>query len=126
MPQDEGTLFRVLFESLALRYAVEAEELAKVAGHGVEAIHIVGGGAKNEFLSRLTAGATGRIVHAGPIEAAAIGNVAIQAIAAGELANLAEARAMIARSFPIRTYEPSGDWTAARERFERLTAPMPI
>lgn len=126
VPQDPGTMFRVLFESLALRYAVAADELAKVAGHRIDAIHIVGGGAKNEFLSRLTAGATGRIVRAGPIEAAAIGNVAIQAIAAGELADLADARALIARSFPIRTYEPSGDWAAARERFDRLTAPMPI
>jgi rhamnulokinase len=121
VPEDTGTLFRVLFESLALRYAVATDELANVAGHRIDAVHIVGGGAKNEFLSRLTAGATGRIVRAGPIEAAAIGNLAVQAIAAGELANLAEARSLISRSFPVRTYEPAGEWAEARERFDKLT-----
>jgi sugar (pentulose or hexulose) kinase len=121
VPQDPGTLFRVLFESLALRYAVAADELAAVAGRHIDAIHIVGGGARNEFLCRLTAGATGRVVRAGPVEASVLGNVAVQAIAAGKLANLAEARELIARSFPIRTYEPAGEWAAARDRFERIT-----
>ena len=121
-PEEPGTLFRVLLESLALRYATVVDELAAVADRPIEAIHIVGGGTQNEFLSRLTAGATGRIVRAGPIEATAIGNLAVQAITAGELASVAEARELMRRSFPVRTYEPTGEWAEARERFEWLRA----
>jgi rhamnulokinase len=119
-PEDPGTLVRVLLESLALRYATAIDELAGVTGRRIDSVHIVGGGTKNELLSRLTAGASGRVVRAGPIEAAAIGNVAVQAIAAGELATIGQARELVARSFPIRTHEPTGDWTDARGRFERL------
>jgi rhamnulokinase len=122
-PAGPGTLFRILFESLALRYAIVADELASIAGRPLEAIHVVGGGSRNEFLCQLTADATGLLVHAGPAEATAIGNIAVQAIAAGELANVAEARDVIKRSFPRRTFEPAGDWSEARERFSRLTAP---
>jgi rhamnulokinase len=122
VPDDPGTLFRVLFESLALRFAAAADELATVAGRRIDAIHIVGGGVKNELLTRLTAGATGRMVHAGPIEATAIGNIAVQAIAAGELADIAQARALIRRSFPVKSYEPAGDWDEARARFGQLVA----
>ncbi len=122
VPQDAGSLFRVLFESLALRYATAVEELAGVADRRIEAIHVIGGGAKNKFLSQLTAGATGRIVRAGPVEATAIGNIVVQAIVAGELANIAEARALIRNSFPRETYEPAGEWDEARARFERMIA----
>jgi len=119
-PEEPGALFRVLLESLALRYATVVDELAAVADRRIDTIHIVGGGTQNEFLSRLTAGATGRIVRAGPVEATAIGNLVVQAITAGEIASLAEARELIRRSFPVRTYEPTGEWAEARERFERL------
>ena len=61
-------------------------------------------------------------MRAGPVEATAIGNLAVQAIAAGELASIAEARELVARSFPITTYDPTGDWAEARARFAALTA----
>ncbi len=128
-PEDTGTLVRVLLESLALRYGRAVDELAAASGHRVDAIHVVGGGANNRLLCRLTAGATGLPVRAGPVEATAIGNVAVQAIAAGELASVAEARELIARSFPVATYEPAGEWAEARARFAsivgRLPAPAP-
>ena len=94
-------------------------------GHPVEAIHVVGGGTNNKLLCRLTAGATGLPVRAGPVEATAIGNVAVQAIAAGELASIAEARDLIARSFPVATYEPEGDWAEARARFASIVGRSP-
>lgn len=116
-PGDTGTLIRVLLESLALRYAAALDQLAAASGRAIDGLHVVGGGSNNRLLCRLTAGATGLPVRAGPVEATAIGNLAVQAIAAGELASTAEARALAARSFPIATYEPEGDWAAARERF---------
>jgi rhamnulokinase len=126
VPQDDGTFVRVLLESLALRYAGAVDELALASGHPVEAIQVVGGGSNNRLLCRLTAGATGLPVRAGPVEATAIGNLAVQAIAAGELADVAEARALVARSFPITSHEPAGDWAEARARFAEVVArPLP-
>ena len=122
VPQDAGTLIRVILESLALRYAVAVDELARASGHPVEAIHVVGGGSNHRLLCRLTAGATGLPVRAGPVEATAIGNLAVQAIAAGELASVAEARELVARSFPVTAYDPEGDWAEARARFAALVA----
>lgn len=125
-PRDTGTLMRVLLESLALRYARAIDELAAASGHPIEAIHVVGGGANHRLLCRLTAGATGLPLRAGPVEAAAIGNIAVQAIAAGELGSVAEARELVARSFPITEYEPDGDWAEARARFSALALdPLP-
>jgi len=122
VPLDAGTLVRVLLESLALRYAVAVDELTGASGYPIEAIHVVGGGSNHRLLCRLTAGATGLPVRAGPVEATAIGNLAVQAIAAGELASVAEARDLVARSFPVTSHEPSGDWAEARARFGTLLA----
>jgi rhamnulokinase len=122
VPEDNGTLIRVLLESLALRYAVAVDELARASGHPVEAIQVVGGGSNNRLLCRLTASATGLPVRAGPVEATASGNLCVQAIAAGELASVAEARELVARSFPVTTYQPAGDWAEARARFAAVTA----
>lgn len=122
IPEDVGTLLRVILESLALRYSVAVAELGRAAGRSVEAIQVVGGGSRNHLLCRLTADATGLPVRAGPVEATAIGNLAVQAIAAGELADVAEARELVARSFPITSHAPAGDWTEARARFEALLA----
>jgi rhamnulokinase len=117
VPRETGALVRVILESLALRYAVAVDELAGASGHPIEAIHVVGGGSSHRLLCRLTAGATGLPVRAGPVEATAIGNLAVQAIAAGELASVAEARDLVARSFPVTSHDPSGDWAEARARF---------
>ena len=68
----------------------------------------MGGGAQNELLCRWTANAAGRPVLAGPVEAAAIGNLVVQAIALGELASIAEARELIRGSFEPVVYEPEG------------------
>jgi rhamnulokinase len=122
VPDDAGTLVRVLLESLALRYARGVEQLAAASGHRIEAVHIVGGGSNNRLLCQLTADATGLPVKAGPVEATAIGNIAVQAITAGDVASIAEARELTARSFPILSYEPSGDWSEARARFDAICA----
>jgi rhamnulokinase len=121
-PTDTPTLLRVIFESLALKYDWVVERLGEVSGRRVDQIHIVGGGSQNELLCQISADVSGRQVVAGPVEATAIGNIAIQAITAGELRDLAQARQLIARSFPMRTYQPSGDWSDARGRFGEMLA----
>ena len=122
VPPDAATLMRVLLESLALRYAAAIDQLSGAVGRPITGVHIVGGGANHRLLCHLTAGATGLPVRAGPVEATAIGNLAVQAIAAGQLASVAEARELAARSFTITSYDPSGDWTEARARFAAICA----
>ncbi len=125
VPEDTATLIRVLLESLALRYAAAVDQLAAASGQAVDGLHVVGGGSRHRLLCRLTANATGLPVSAGPVEATAIGNLAVQAIAAGELASVAEARELAARSFPITSFEPTGDWAEARGRFAAVCARSP-
>jgi rhamnulokinase len=122
VPADTPTLLRVILESLALSYAAVLDELTAVTAAPIEGIHVVGGGSSNTLLCQLTADVSGRPVTAGPVEATAIGNIAIQAISAGELSGITEARELVARSFPTVTYEPSGDWSEARARFAALRA----
>ena len=121
---------RCCLESLALRYrwVVNAlEDLlasAGSAGNGVTgprltSIRIVGGGSQNRLLNQFTADACGRTVVTGPVEAAALGNVMMQAVATGHLKNVAEGRAAIARSIEQETFEPrpSAGWDDAYARF---------
>jgi rhamnulokinase len=106
VPQDKGGFVRCILESLALKYRFLIERIRIITGAQPEVLHIVGGGSQNELLNQFTADATGLPVLAGPVEATALGNIAVQAIAAGQIANLAEARALVARSFPLKEYRP--------------------
>ena len=82
-------------------------------------IHIIGGGSKNELLDQFAADATGRTVVTGPIEATALGNVLVQALALGHIGSIAEGREVIARSFELKTFTPrdTAAWDAAYERY---------
>jgi len=103
-PQTPGEFARTILESLAERYRQVLESLETLTGRRFNTIHIVGGGSRNALLNQLAANATRRVVVAGPSEATAIGNVLIQAIGAGELSGLAEARAMVRRSCEVEVY----------------------
>ena len=110
-----------LASSKRVTSSIADTKLSAVTGQDIERIHIVGGGSQNELLCQMTANASKREVVAGPVEATAIGNISIQAITSGELGDLSEARELIARSFPMKTYEPKGFfWREARERFAEL------
>ena len=94
--------------------------LETVTGQSISAIRVIGGGSRNRVLNQFTADATGRRVIAGPVEATAIGNIAVQLLATGAAASLAEARALIDRSFPTDVFEP-GDrepWDRECARFQ--------
>jgi rhamnulokinase len=121
-PGDIGALVRCILESLALKYRWVLERLEEMLGRRISRVHIVGGGTRNELLSQLAADAMQRPVIAGPVEATAIGNIMIQAIAIGEIGSLAEAREIVAASFPTTTYEPGpvDDWDEAYARYVKL------
>ena len=123
-PAEPGAIVRCILESLALGHARAIRLLDEATGVAPGEIHVVGGGARNELLCRWTASAAGLPVLAGPVEAAAIGNLVVQAIALGELASIGEARELVRASFEPAVYEPEGSpqWSEARERFQALTA----
>ncbi|MGC9971461.1 MAG: rhamnulokinase family protein [Bryobacteraceae bacterium] len=119
VPEGPAQMSRTILESLALRYRQVLESLESLLGRELKVIHIVGGGSRNQVLNQFVADATGRTVVAGPSEATALGNVLVQAIGSGEFTGLAEARQLIARSFPVITVKPQAgaDWDGAYERF---------
>lgn len=105
-PQSKGEVVRCVLDSLALRYRSTVEDLDELLGRTHDPIHIVGGGCQNKLLNQLTADATGRTVVAGPIEATAIGNVLVQAMARGFVDSIEEARSIVRNSFELETYQP--------------------
>lgn len=106
VPVTPGQFVRTVLESLALYYARTLTKLEELTGQKVTTLHIVGGGTRNDLLNQLTADATGRTVITGPVEATAIGNVLIQALALGHLGSAAHLREIVEASFPTRTFTP--------------------
>jgi rhamnulokinase len=106
VPETKGEIVRCALESLALAYRFVAEGLDEMVGRHLPTLHIIGGGSQNKLLNQFAADATGRTVVAGPVEATAIGNLLVQAIALGYVTNLAEGRALVRRSFEVETYVP--------------------
>jgi len=121
-PDGPGEMIRVCLESLALTYRQTLARIEACTGRRAEVIHVVGGGTQNRHLCQWTADATGRVVVAGPIEATAAGNVAVQAVATGVLADLKAARKLIRQSFDVAVFEPAETdrWDEAYHRFEQL------
>lgn len=105
-PQSVGAIVRCALDSLALKYRWTLDTLQDITDRTIHTLHIVGGGAQNTLLNQLAADATGRVVHAGPIEATAIGNVLLQARSQNLIGSLDELRAIVRASFAIQTYEP--------------------
>lgn len=107
IPENIAQVSSVIYNSLAVCYAKTIDEIQALTKKQYDAIHIVGGGANADYLNHLTANACKKKVFSGPTEATAIGNIASQMIAGGELENILEARACVYRSFPIAVYEPA-------------------
>jgi rhamnulokinase len=127
VPEDAAGYVQVIFESLALMYRSVVESLETLTGKRFAEVRVVGGGARNKLLNQFTADATGRRVVAGPVEATALGNIAMQMVATGAVSSIRDARAVIDASFPTETFEPSGEarWDKAYDRFRTL-APSTI
>lgn len=107
-PSTPGEVTRCIFDSLARAYHQLIESFELLEGKKFELIHIVGGGSANEFLNQLIADATGREVVSGPVEATLLGNIAIQAIALGQIANIDEFRVLLGRDARIKRFKPRG------------------
>jgi rhamnulokinase len=119
-PADVGATVRSILVSLACKYRWTLERLEAVSGREIHRIHVIGGGARNALLCRLTADICGREIHAGPVEATALGNVLVQARGAGDLASLDELRTVAAASADPIVDEPSADREAAEATYQRF------
>ena len=122
VPESAGQFVRVIFESLALAYRHTLEMLEDVVGRKLAPLHIVGGGSQNRLLCQFAADATGVPVYAGPVEATAIGNILVQAVALGRLSSVAGIREVVRRSFRPDLYQPKPNpyWDEAYARFLKL------
>ena len=106
VPETHGQIIRCIFDSLARRYSEVLGYLREFSETDIKVLHIIGGGSKNDFLNQLTADACGITVLAGPQEGTALGNVMLQAKAAGEVDDIWQMRHIIANSVEIKKYEP--------------------
>ena len=123
-PSGPGAITRCILESLALKYALVIGDLERITRKSITRIHVIGGGSKNGLLNQFTADATGRLVLAGPAEATALGNIAVQMTATGRAASSQDARAIIEKSFPVEAFEPR-DTAAWKPYFTvMMTEPM--
>ena len=120
-PVTPGAYVRCILESLALKYRLVLKSLEQLCGKHIGEIRVIGGGAKNRLLNQFTADATGKRVMAGPVEATALGNIAIQVVATGQAESLQEMRSVIDRSFATEVFEPvdTDKWNQHAERFEQ-------
>lgn len=119
IPQGYAQTCRCIFDSLALRYRQVFAWLKEFADFDINVLHIIGGGSKNEYLDQFTANSCGVTVLAGPQEGTAIGNIMLQAKAAGMVGDIWEMRRIIADSLELKRFEPQDKeiWDAAYEKY---------
>jgi rhamnulokinase len=121
-PATPGQYVRAILESLALTYRAALEQLGAITGARVREVRVIGGGCRNAALNQFTADAAGCRVLAGPTEATALGNIAMQLVGIGAIGSVDEARALIERSFPLEVFEPqdSARWDPAFARLQAI------
>lgn len=119
VPETRGQVVRCIYESLALRYRQVLDNLRKLSDHPIEVLHVIGGGSRNHMLNQWTANAIGIPVIAGPSEATAIGNIMLQALAAGAAESVPAMRQVIRKSIKMQVYlsENEAAWTEAYNKF---------
>ena len=106
LPDSDAATARLIFDSLADKYAKVLKMLSQFAPFPINRLHIIGGGAKNNFLNRLTANAVGIPVIAGPAEATAIGNMMVQAKALKVVKSFEQMRKYIRESTETTLFNP--------------------
>lgn len=118
VPESLGQLAAVIYQSLAESYAETIDAVEHLTGKKFEAINIVGGGSNAAYLNELTTRKSGRTVFAGPSEATAIGNIAVQMIESNELDGLEAARKCIFESFGVKEYQIELNYKKQKQKQE--------
>jgi rhamnulokinase/L-fuculokinase len=123
-PESDGAVIRCVYESIAMKYRTAVEQIQSLTGKKYPRVYMVGGGINNKLLCRMASSSTGLPVTAGPAEATAIGNAAVQLMALGDLGGQNEIRNLVSASFPSEEYEPENlsQWEEMYEKFNRITS----
>ena len=123
VPQDYKSMARCIFESLAMRYRQVLGYLKDMAPFPIEKLHVIGGGSRNGYLMQFAANSIGMPVLTGPIEGTAIGNIMLQAKAAGVVSDMFEMRSIIAQSIEMNTYTPQDTeaWDESYKKYLEVT-----
>jgi len=95
-----------IYRGLAKAYAKSIQEIEGITGVNFDAIHVIGGGCKNEILNQMTSNETGITVYAGPVEATALGNLLVQGIATGDIKDVQQGRSIIIESQKVKVFTP--------------------
>jgi rhamnulokinase len=121
-PEDPFIFTKVILDSLAFRYASVLRTIEKLTGEKIAGVHIVGGGAQNDYLNQVTSTVTGLPVLAGPVEATGIGNVIVQAIQDGRFKSLAEARQHVGKNVRLKSFlpKPTTAWETAASKYSLI------
>lgn len=106
VPESPAEITRGIIESLAGKYTETIKMIEEITGKSIKEIYIIGGGSRNSLLCQLVVKVTGLPVFAGPVEAAAIGNLMIQAKSMGQIKSMVDGRKIIRKSFDIKKYLP--------------------
>jgi rhamnulokinase len=128
VPRKPGPIIRCVLESLALQYRKTLQEIEDLTGRQIGRLYLLGGSA-NALLNHFIANAVRRPLVVAPIDATAIGNVIVQALALGHLESLEQAREAVRNSFKAETLIPYATaWDTAYDRLARLcpAESMPI
>ena len=122
VPETVGQIARCIYESLALKYRWALEHLEEIKGQRIDQLNIVGGGCQNKLLNQFVADSLDRPVVTGPVEGAAIGNLLAQAMALGEIKDIAELREVVRRSEAVAEFQPhhTPAWEAAYQKLLAL------
>ncbi len=122
VPQTEGEIMRCIYESLALKYRLTFDGIKKCTGKDYDRIHVMGGGTKDKLLLDMAAQSCNVPVYGGPIEATALGNVAVQLMSSGAVKDIKAVREIIARGEDLKLYEPANreEWEKAYETFKTV------
>ncbi len=122
VPEGYAEICRCIFDSLALRYRQVFSYLSEMASFPIEVLHIIGGGSLNNYLNQFTANSCGVEVLAGPQEGTALGNIMVQAKAAGDVKDLWDMRRVIANSLELKRFVPEDKavWDEAYKKFVAL------
>ncbi|WP_042462328.1 rhamnulokinase [Neobacillus dielmonensis] len=107
IPSTPGEVAKCVYDSLAVSYQDAVKEIEEIFEKQFEKINVIGGGCQNEMLNQLIADVTNKEVNAGPVEATAIGNIAAQLMALGEIQEINQARGIIKESFEVKKYLPA-------------------
>ena len=122
VPETVGEIMRCIYESLALKYRYTFDGIKECTGKDYDRIHVMGGGTKDKLLLKMTAQSCNVNVYGGPIEATALGNIAVQLMSIGAIKDIKEARKIIADGENLKLYEPenNSDWENAYETFKKI------